>query len=100
MTAQDRATQPTRIDPKLLEILVCPLTKTRLGAVCTAKVNGLRKPTAQMARLAPLGLPVTPGKVEGLSAGMVPSALMRSSLPFIVASDWALFGSWLSPTVM
>ena len=27
MTAPDRATQPTRIDPKLLEILVCPLTR-------------------------------------------------------------------------
>jgi hypothetical protein len=27
MTSQDRAAQPTRIDPKLLEILVCPLTR-------------------------------------------------------------------------
>lgn len=27
MTTPDRAAQPTRIDPKLLEILVCPLTR-------------------------------------------------------------------------
>ena len=27
MTGQDRVAQPTRIDPRLLEILVCPLTR-------------------------------------------------------------------------
>jgi len=28
--ARDAVSEPTRIDPKLLEILVCPLTKTTL----------------------------------------------------------------------
>jgi uncharacterized protein YbaR (Trm112 family) len=28
--ARESAPEPTRIDPKLLEILVCPLTKTTL----------------------------------------------------------------------
>ena len=28
--AQEPADEPTRVDPKLLEILVCPLTKTTL----------------------------------------------------------------------
>lgn len=30
MTESERETQATRIDPKLLEILVCPVTKTTL----------------------------------------------------------------------
>ena len=29
-TTTDGASEPTRIDPRLLEILVCPLTKTTL----------------------------------------------------------------------
>ncbi|HEY0570095.1 MAG TPA: Trm112 family protein [Enterovirga sp.] len=30
MADETRAVEPTRIDPKLLELLVCPLTKGRL----------------------------------------------------------------------
>ena len=30
MSAEQPSVEPTRIDPKLLEILVCPLTKGRL----------------------------------------------------------------------
>jgi uncharacterized protein YbaR (Trm112 family) len=30
MADESRAVEPTRIDPKLLELLVCPLTKGRL----------------------------------------------------------------------
>lgn len=30
MSAEQPSIEPTRIDPKLLEILVCPLTKGRL----------------------------------------------------------------------
>ena len=29
-TSGDRSSEPSRIDPRLLEILVCPLTKTTL----------------------------------------------------------------------
>src|SRR5689334_10381616 len=42
----------------------------------TSNVNGLRKPSAQIARLTPLVVPK-----NGLSVGMVPSALKRSIFP-------------------
>jgi hypothetical protein len=44
-------------------------------------VYGFLKPTAQIAWLTPVGEPVIPGKVFGLSEGMEPSALIRSTLP-------------------
>jgi hypothetical protein len=46
-----------------------------------ANVNGLRRPTHQMARLAPVVVPGMPGKLVGLSERIVPSELMRRILP-------------------
>jgi hypothetical protein len=58
----------------------------------TAKQNGLRSPIAQMARYFPLAM-----EKNGLSEGMVPSALSRSSFPWVVVSDWAFEPMALSP---
>ena len=58
----------------------------------------MRKPTAQMARLAPVAVPPSPSKLVGLSAGMLPSGLIRRTLPSRVVSDWALGPLAFSPT--
>jgi hypothetical protein len=60
--------------------------------------NGLRKPTAQMARFAPEVVPVMVGKEVGLSEGIVPSLLIRSILPrrLVINCELALFA--FSPT--
>ena len=57
------------------------------------KVNGLRSPSAQMARLSPVVCPK-----NGLLAGMLPSALMRRILPSGVLRLWALSPTAFSPT--
>jgi hypothetical protein len=48
-----------------------------------------------MARLFPLVLPK-----NGLSLGMVPSLLMRRTLPMVVFMSWAREPTVLSPTEM
>ena len=60
-----------------------------------AKVNGLRRPKAQMARFASVAV-----VKNGLSVGMPPSVLMRSIFPCRLLSvcEFALFP--LSPTAM
>ena len=60
-----------------------------------ANVNGLRSPSAQIARLTPVAW-----SKNGLSAGIVPSALMRSILPSRFASVCALSRFAFSPTAM
>ena len=52
-------------------------------------MNGLRKPTAQIARFAPEVEPAIPGNVVGLSDGMVPSELMRRNFPKRLLNDCA-----------
>ena len=61
-------------------------------------MNGFRRPAAQIARFAPVVVPLIPAMLVGLSVGMVPSALMRSILPCRVVRDWALAPFALSPT--
>src|SRR5688572_32312136 len=61
----------------------------------TAKLNGLRSPRAQMAWL----MPVVWEK-NGLSDGIEPSALMRSTLPSVVVRDCELALLAFSPTAM
>ena len=58
-----------------------------------AKVNGLRRPSAQMARLRPVAVPK-----NGLSVGMVPSLLRRSIFPSRFASVCAFALLAFSPT--
>ena len=69
------------------------LMKIRPEPGCTAKVNGLRRPSAQMARFTPVAVPK-----NGLSDGMVPSALSRRTLPRRVSRLWELAPTPLSPT--
>ena len=59
----------------------------------TANVNGLRKPSAQIARLAPVAVPK-----NGLSDGIVPFELMRRILPRRLASVCELLALAFSPT--
>ena len=58
-----------------------------------ANVNGLRRPSAQIARF----LPVAELK-NGLSVGIVPSVLMRSILPSTLPIDCAFAPLAFSPT--
>ena len=62
------------------------------------KVNGFRTPAAQIARFAPVVVPLIPAILVGLSFGIVPSALMRRILPCRVVMDCALAPFALSPT--
>jgi hypothetical protein len=59
------------------------------------KVNGFLRPRLQIERLAPLAL-----VKKGLSLGMLPSGLIRSSLPSRFASVWELAEFEFSPTAM
>ena len=61
-------------------------------------MNGFRTPAAQIARFAPVVVPAMPAMLVGLSAGIVPSALMRRILPCRVVIDCALAPLALSPT--
>ena len=61
----------------------------------TAKLKGLRKPRAQIAWLMPLVW-----LRKGLSDGMEPSALMRSTLPSVVVNDCEVALFALSPMAM
>ena len=74
------------------------LTTSRPVPGWTAKLNGFRSPTAQMARFAPVVVPLTPGNAVGLSAGIDPSGLRRRSLPRRLDRLWLLAGSAFSPT--
>ena len=67
----------------------------RLDPGSNEKVNGLRKPIAQIASLTSMGR-VT----NGLSPGIVPSLLIRSILPSRLVSTCALLPFALSPTAM
>ena len=58
-----------------------------------AKVNGLRRPSAQIARFAPVAV-----LKNGLSVGIDPSALMRRILPSRLPSVCAFAPFALSPT--
>src|SRR3954469_24733278 len=57
-----------------------------------ANVYGLRRPRAQIARLFPVAV-----LKNGLSVGMLPSLLIRSTFPRTVASDWEFAPLALSP---
>jgi hypothetical protein len=74
---------------------LCPTSLMKIRPVpgCTANVNGLRRPSAQMARLAPVAV-----AKNGLSEGIVPSGLIRSILPWRVVMDVAFAEFALSPT--
>src|SRR4051794_41935520 len=57
-----------------------------------ANVYGLRRPRAQIARLFPVAV-----LKNGLSVGMLPSLLIRSTFPSRVVSDWEFAPLALSP---
>ena len=59
------------------------------------KVNGLRRPRAQIARLSPVVW-----LKNGLSVGIEPSLLIRRSLPRGLASVWEFELTAFSPTAM
>jgi hypothetical protein len=58
-----------------------------------AKVNGLRSPSAQIDRFTPEAL-----LKNGLSDGMLPSALIRRTLPRRLPKLWELLPFAFSPT--
>jgi hypothetical protein len=67
----------------------------RVPAASKAKVNGLRRPLAQIARL----FPVYSGSLKnGLSEGMLPSLLILSILPSRFDGDCAWLPLAFSPT--
>jgi hypothetical protein len=73
----------------------CPTSLTKIRPVpgWIANVKGLRTPSAQIARLAPVAEPK-----KGLSVGIVPFELIRRILPRRLASVCALLGTAFSPT--
>ena len=60
-----------------------------------ANVNGLRRPSAQIARFAPVAV-----SIERVRVGIAPSALMRRILPRRLPSVCAFAPFALSPTAM
>jgi hypothetical protein len=69
------------------------LMKIRPVAFWMSNVNGLRSPSAQIARLDPVVL-----LKNGLSIGIDPSALIRWIFPASELVLWALPLEWFSPT--
>ncbi len=74
----------------------CPTSLTYIRPVLEkSKVNGLRSPSAQMARFAPVAV-----EENGLSVGMLPSASRRRILPIRLPRLCAVDPSPLSPVVV